>query len=192
VTLDGSPSSDPDGTVATYIWDFGDGSTATTTEPTTSHRFAGKPRPVTLTVTDDEGCSTTQVYTGQDTLCNGSAVATLTSAGIDGAKVKVKPTQEQDERVIVEVKVGAAEAIAASAKGKIIGAGKAVPLKKAAKEVKAGKRKTLKLKPKKPADDRRLAGVLADGAKAKAKLTVKLAGEAGDSLQSKETARLKG
>jgi PKD repeat protein len=54
VELDASDSADPDGTVETYEWDFGDG--ATGTGLTTSHTFAAAgDYDVTLTVTDDLG-----------------------------------------------------------------------------------------------------------------------------------------
>lgn len=56
VSLDGSGSSDPDGTVSTYSWSFGD--FATGSGPTASHTFTTSGTfPVTLTVTDDSGMS---------------------------------------------------------------------------------------------------------------------------------------
>ena len=55
-SVDAGASSDPDGTVAAYRWDFGDGSTAT--GRTASHTFAAPGTyPVTLVVTDDAGAS---------------------------------------------------------------------------------------------------------------------------------------
>jgi YVTN family beta-propeller protein len=75
-SFDASGSSDPDGTVASYHWDFGDGSSQTTTSATTTHTYATpNTYTVTLTVTDDAGCSTTQTFTGQTVSCNGSPVA---------------------------------------------------------------------------------------------------------------------
>jgi PKD repeat protein len=57
-TVDGSASSDPDGTVAGYAWDFGDGSTGTGAKA--SHRYAaGGSYTVTLTVTDGGGATAT-------------------------------------------------------------------------------------------------------------------------------------
>jgi PKD repeat protein len=48
-------STDADGTIASWLWDFGDGS-ATSTERNPVHQYSehGKAR-VTLTVTDDDG-----------------------------------------------------------------------------------------------------------------------------------------
>lgn len=75
-SFDASGSSDPDGTVASYAWDFGDGATATTASPTTTHTYAQPGTfTATLTVTDDEGCSTQFVFTGQTASCNGSTSA---------------------------------------------------------------------------------------------------------------------
>ncbi|GCE76118.1 PKD domain-containing protein [Cellulomonas biazotea] len=57
--VDGSGSTDPDGTVASYAWTFGDGGTGT--GATASHAYAaGGTYTVTLTVTDDDG-NTAQV-----------------------------------------------------------------------------------------------------------------------------------
>ena len=54
-SFDGTGSSDSDGTVASYDWDFGDGSThATTAKPNHTYTSAGSYN-VTLTVTDNDG-----------------------------------------------------------------------------------------------------------------------------------------
>ncbi|MDR6971731.1 PKD domain-containing protein [Leifsonia shinshuensis] len=58
VNADGTGSVDPDGTIASYAWDFGDGATATT--PTASHTYAaGGTYTVVLTVTDNQGSTNT-------------------------------------------------------------------------------------------------------------------------------------
>jgi len=60
VTLDGSASRDPDSgdTIASYRWNFGDGTSATTTTPRTTHTYpAAKTYTVTLTVTDSRGAT---------------------------------------------------------------------------------------------------------------------------------------
>jgi subtilisin family serine protease len=49
-------STDPDGTVVSWLWDFGDGATSTEQNPTHSYETSGD-RFVTLTVTDDRGAT---------------------------------------------------------------------------------------------------------------------------------------
>ena len=57
VSFNGGPSADPDGTVVSYNWNFGDFTTGT--GPINSHTFTTSGTfPVTLTVTDDDGEST--------------------------------------------------------------------------------------------------------------------------------------
>jgi 6-phosphogluconolactonase (cycloisomerase 2 family)/PKD repeat protein len=93
-TFEGGASQDADGSVATWEWDFGDGSIATGHAP--SHTFA---QPgiymVTLKVTDDEGCSTASSYTGQSNACVGSPFATITkTVSVGPAPVVTVPSQE--------------------------------------------------------------------------------------------------
>ncbi|WP_109505943.1 PKD domain-containing protein [Nocardioides speluncae] len=60
VEFDGSASSDPDGTIASYSWNFGDGSPAGS-GPSPSHEYAAEGTyNVTLTVTDNGGRSTSK------------------------------------------------------------------------------------------------------------------------------------
>ena len=54
LTFDGSGSTDPDGTIVAYDWDFGDGNTGTGVSPTHIYAADGN-YTVTLTVTDDAG-----------------------------------------------------------------------------------------------------------------------------------------
>ncbi len=80
LTFHAGASKDPDGTIATYAWEFGDGKRSKGSQATLTHTYT---RPgtytVTLTVTDNEGCSTELIYTGQTASCNGSAVARATA-----------------------------------------------------------------------------------------------------------------
>ena len=56
ITFDGSGSNDPDGTIVSYAWDFGDGTTGSGATPTHIYEAAGVYL-VVLTLTDD--CATT-------------------------------------------------------------------------------------------------------------------------------------
>ena len=77
--FDASASTVAHGTIASYEWDFGDGSpTEHTTDPMTSHVYADAGSyTATVTETSSAGTSTTQVFTGHTMSRNGgpSAVA---------------------------------------------------------------------------------------------------------------------
>ena len=79
VSFDAGGSTDPEGWVARYDWDFGDGTTLPDDAPQVTHVYA---RPgtfhATVTVTDNEGCSKNRVFTGQTASCNGDARAVAT------------------------------------------------------------------------------------------------------------------
>lgn len=76
VTFDASASSSPVGSIAAYAWDFGDGKKLNTTVPTAEHAYrASGSYPVTLTVTNSAGTSTSQVFTGQTVSNNGGPSA---------------------------------------------------------------------------------------------------------------------
>ena len=63
---DASASSDPDGTVASYAWNFGDGTTASGQTASHSYETEGS-RTITLTVTDDAGATNTTTRVAQPT-----------------------------------------------------------------------------------------------------------------------------
>lgn len=92
-------STDSDGTVSQYDWDFGDGQTLTNGGATPTHTYAvSGTYAVTLTVTDDEDCKTSGVFTGLTMSCNGSAVAQTTrsvavSAATPPAQLASPPAQ---------------------------------------------------------------------------------------------------
>ena len=54
VQFNGSGSSDPDGSITAYLWNFGDGATASTVSPAHAYAAAGT-YTVQLTVTDNSG-----------------------------------------------------------------------------------------------------------------------------------------
>ena len=66
ITFDGSASTDPDGEIVSYEWDFGDGNVTSTLDPVITHAYAEAGNyTVILTVTDDDGAtnSTTKIIT---------------------------------------------------------------------------------------------------------------------------------
>ncbi|MBN1618225.1 PKD domain-containing protein, partial [Candidatus Dojkabacteria bacterium] len=60
ISFDGSNSSDSDGTIVSYLWDFGDGQTSTDQNPTHIYVQNGT-YPVALTVTDDDSATDTGI-----------------------------------------------------------------------------------------------------------------------------------
>lgn len=78
-TFNAAASSDPDGTVARFDWNFGDGTTLADGGPTPTHTYAtAGTYTVSLIVTDNEGCSDELLFTGQTAYCNGSNAAVAT------------------------------------------------------------------------------------------------------------------
>lgn len=75
-SFNGSGSHAVTGHIRSYTWQFGDGQTATTSTPTTTHVYSQAGNyTATLTVTDTAGTSTTVVFTGQSVLRNGGPSA---------------------------------------------------------------------------------------------------------------------
>jgi YVTN family beta-propeller protein len=74
--FDASASTVPYGTITNYAWDFGDGTTASTSTPTTSHVYT-TPGPFTaaVTETDSAGTSTSTLSIGTEDLRNGGPQA---------------------------------------------------------------------------------------------------------------------
>lgn len=78
-TFDARASADPDGTVARYDWSFDEGATPIGGGATPSHVYPTQgAHKVTLTVTDADGTSTSQLWTGSAMLRNGGPSATVT------------------------------------------------------------------------------------------------------------------
>ncbi len=74
IQFDGSASSDPEGAIASYDWDFGDGATGNGATPTHTYTETGT-FTVTLSVTDDGGLSDTATTTATVGLGNQAPVA---------------------------------------------------------------------------------------------------------------------
>lgn len=87
VSFDGSASSDPDGSIASYSWDFGDGTRATTA--TASHTYGSAGTFVAkLTVTDNSGSTASATVT--------IAVADTTAPAIAVTASMFTPTVSDD------------------------------------------------------------------------------------------------
>jgi YVTN family beta-propeller protein len=161
VAFDASASRDPDGSITSFAWAF-DGAAPIQAGPTLMHSF---PRPgrheVTLTLTDEEGCSTTLVFTGQTASCNGSAVASKTVAVkvvYPGVRVRC-PARARPRRCGFQLQV-----VTKARRGK--------PMSKIARaKARAGKSAIVSLKPK-----RRFAKRLAGAKKVLVRRTVKVGG----------------
>ena len=72
-----STSSDPDGTIASYSWTFGDGGTSTVQNPSHSYAAAGS-YTVTLTVTDNQGATNAVSHGVTVTAANQAPTANFT------------------------------------------------------------------------------------------------------------------
>jgi DNA-binding beta-propeller fold protein YncE len=84
--FDGSTSSDADGSIARYDWEWGDGARSPNAgaRPTHAYAVAGT-YTVRLTVTDDGGCSVALVFTGQTAYCAADPRATAAATIAIGA-----------------------------------------------------------------------------------------------------------
>ena len=88
--FNGSASSDSDGTIASYSWNFGDGNSASGVNPSNTYAASGT-YTVSLTVTDDQGATNSTSSTvsvtapggGGNELVNGVAVSGLSGAAGD-------------------------------------------------------------------------------------------------------------
>ena len=118
VAFDASPSSDPDGTVARYDFNFGDGSSAADAGPDPSHVFAAGTYTVQVTAFDDEGCPSALVYTGQTASCSGSPQdAASRTLVVEGLKLGATKRNSRKGTATVTVHVPSAGELALDGKG---------------------------------------------------------------------------
>lgn len=75
-SFSGSASTDPDGSVASYAWAFGDGGTATGLSATHTFKAPGTYN-AKLSVVDNEGCGNEEIFTGRTAYCSGNPGATV-------------------------------------------------------------------------------------------------------------------
>ncbi|MGB9135286.1 MAG: PKD domain-containing protein [Candidatus Bathyarchaeia archaeon] len=77
ITFDASSSYDPDGTIVTYLWNFGDGNTTIVTNPIIGHSYSEDGvYTATLTVTDNDGATSSSSST--KTVLNRPPIAAFT------------------------------------------------------------------------------------------------------------------
>ena len=103
VSFDGSGSTDPDGTIVAYDWDFGDGNTGTGVSP--SHTYAAADTyTVTLTVTDDVGDSdvanTTATIT-ETPACSGITITNAEWRTNGNGQLRVSATGVPDGSIVL-------------------------------------------------------------------------------------------
>lgn len=96
VAFDAAASTDVDGTIADYVWDFGDGTSGVGVSPSHTYQSAA-PRTVKLTVTDDRGGknSVDKLVTTTPPPANAPPTAAFTSTKTD-LKVNVDATASSD------------------------------------------------------------------------------------------------
>lgn len=98
VRLDASASTDLDSAITRYEWDFGDGTGTVTTDPVVEHVFPKGPQTISVTLTDETGCSAEIVFTGQTASCNGSAELAETTLSLTVAdKPPAPPSPPADD-----------------------------------------------------------------------------------------------
>jgi YVTN family beta-propeller protein len=73
-TFDGSASTDPDGTVASWEWAFGEGALGSGVSVSHTYALPGTYN-ARLNVVDNEGCGSEEIFTGRTAYCSGGAAA---------------------------------------------------------------------------------------------------------------------
>ena len=96
VNFSSAGSTDPDGSIVSYAWNFGDGGSSSSANPDHTYTAAGT-YPVTLTVTDNDGASGTDSSTtvvtdpGQQPPVPGVSINSTSQNGIPGNPVSEQP-----------------------------------------------------------------------------------------------------
>lgn len=87
VAFDASASTDPDGEIVEYEWDFGDGTSESTTEPTIEHTYTtGGEMTITLRVTDEDGASDDDISVHEETVVVSIRVEIAVKPGENGTR----------------------------------------------------------------------------------------------------------
>ncbi len=173
-----STTVDPDGSVASFNWTFGDGTTALNGGPAPTHTYrkAGK-FTVGLTAIDNEGCSVNMVFTGRTAFCSGAAPA--------AQSITVKaPNNFKFGKLIRNTKTGTAKLkVKAPYAGKLTLTGKKVKTVK--RSAKKAATVTLNIRPKPKAKKQ-----LAKAGSAKVRIKVKFTPTGGKARTKGKTVKL--
>lgn len=93
VTFSSAGSLDLDGTIASYLWDFGDGATSTSANPQHTYSLPGN-YVATLTVTDNLGAGTSNTVAIEVTAPNQNPVAKFVTPPTGPAPLNVTLTSD--------------------------------------------------------------------------------------------------
>ena len=104
VDFDGSASTDEDGTISSYLWDFGDGSNANGMTVTHTYQTDGN-FDATLTVTDDGGAEATSSTISIEVTPGLSSINTPTNltAAVDGGNVSLNWTDNSSNETDFDI-----------------------------------------------------------------------------------------
>ncbi|MGH2939908.1 MAG: PKD domain-containing protein [Solirubrobacterales bacterium] len=97
-SFSGAASTDPDGSVVSWSWAFGDGGTASGVSTTHTYRAPGSYE-AKLSVVDNQGCGEEMVFTGRTAYCSGAAPAVHTVAARSPAPIAPIATPAPSNRI---------------------------------------------------------------------------------------------
>jgi Calcineurin-like phosphoesterase/Fibronectin type III domain/Bacterial Ig domain len=108
-----------------------------------------------------------------------------------GSLAARKTQKQKGAKIVVKVKVKAGEDLQAKATGKVNVGKRSYRLEPQTENIRSDNKETLKLKPRKRKDQKKIAKALKNGRKAKAKLKVKLTDEVGNTKTKELSVKLK-
>jgi PKD repeat protein len=191
VTFNASSSVDGSSPITSLTLQFGDGQQVTWSDkntPQTHSYVAVGNYTATLTVIDDQGCSTAYLSAGQTAFCNGSGVATTTRQ-IDATppvlKLTVRRHQKLGKSITIKARCDTRCGARATGKIRIFGA-RQFRLVQKSKEINPGQTRQLKLRLTKKA--RRAAK---DAKKGQAKIEVTATDDSSNKTTVKRRVRLR-
>jgi len=92
--FDASASTSPNGKIAYYRWDFGDGNVLTTTTPIVKYQYAKVGTyQVSLTEVTVDGTSNVRTFTGQNVSNNGSSASQVVHVALVASPLEINPLQ---------------------------------------------------------------------------------------------------